>query len=44
MESKKDFFTNFSFVDLTVDKITGFKREESGALLVRMGSSKFVDQ
>jgi hypothetical protein len=42
MEEKKDFFRNVFFMDLPVDKITGLKREEGDALLVRMGSSKFV--
>jgi hypothetical protein len=42
MEEKRDFFRNVFFMDLPVDKITGLKHEEGGALLVRMGSSKFV--
>jgi hypothetical protein len=39
---KRDFFRNVFFMDLPVDKITGLKREEGGALLFRMESSKFV--
>jgi hypothetical protein len=42
MEEKMDFFRNVFFMDLPVDKITGLKREEGGALLFRMESSMFV--
>jgi hypothetical protein len=42
IEEKMDFFRNVFFMDLPVDKITGLKREEGGALLFHMESSKFV--